>query len=165
MKPNIVLLTMGRSGSTVFTQMLGRAGWNLPVDADEFAEPLAVRDINERILHRLPVADEEFHAALSMHEPPVVLKDPRFCWTLKHWKPFLKEFFLIWYTREIADVEASLRNAKWGKDTERGYTLRGATLPTIKNWCKTYYDNWEGPKLHLSHEQIREAVSLFDVER
>jgi hypothetical protein len=165
MKPNLVVLTIGRCGSTVLTQMIGQLGWNLPDDADEYAEPGYVRDINERLIRNQPIDDEEFQAAMGLLESPWVLKDPRFCWTLKHWRDWFADAALIWLTRDLADVERSLRKQKWGRDTPKGYTLRGVTLPTIEKWCGTLFENWPGLKHKVSHEQIREAVRLFDLNR
>lgn len=162
---NIVVLTIGRTGSTILTQMLGKLGWNLPADADEYAEPVALREINERLMRGLPVSSEEMQSAIDMHETPCVLKDPRFAWTLKDWKDYFQGDCLIWLTRDLAMVELSLRKQGWGRSTPGGYRLSGERLPTIEEWCKTYFEEWQGPKLQLSYENLKAAVSLFDLSR
>lgn len=160
---NIVVLTIGRTGSTILTQMLGKLGWNVPLD--DYAEPAIIREINDRIIRgHLPDHDECYSAVKGMPSP-WVLKDPRFCWTLNYWKDFFKGDCLIWLTRDLAMVELSLRKQDWGQSTPGGYRLRGETLPTLEMWCKTYFKEWEGPKLQLSYENLKAAVSLFDLSR
>lgn len=162
---NIIILTIGRTGSTILTRMLGELGWNLPVDADEYAEPVALREINERLIRGLPVASEEMQAAIDMHEQPCVLKDPRFAWTLKEWRDHFQGACLIWLTRDLAMVELSLRKQGWGRSSPGGYRLGGETLPTIEEWCGNFFQEWQGPKIKLAYEQLKSAVSLFDLSR
>lgn len=165
MKPNILMLTIGRSGSTILTRMLRELGWNLPTDADEYAEPAWIREMNDRMI-RGHVADyDERSAAISALPEPWVLKDPRFCWTLKHWREWLDGCLLLWLTRDLESIENSLRRAGWGQETASGYCSRGVPLPKIHNRCKNYFDQWQGPKLQISFEDLKSAVSLFDPSR
>lgn len=162
---NILMLTIGRTGSTILTRMLGKLGWNLPSDVDEYAEPVAIREINDRLILGLPVCAEDLHAATSTLESPWVAKDPRFVRTLGEWKPHFEGAMLLWLTRDLQDVECSLRRAGWGKSTSRGVTVRGETLSEIDVRCGHIFEEWDGPKMKLAYEDLKGAISLFDVGR
>lgn len=164
-KPNIVILTLGRCGSTIVARMLTALGWRLPPDADEYAEPVLMREMNDRIIRGQEPDHDEYYAAARALPAPWVAKDPRFVLTLERWADFMPGALLLYLTRDLDRVEQSLRRAGWGKPGPEGYTLRGVALPVLAARAAGLYTAWPGPKLEVGYERIREAVKLFDTTR
>jgi hypothetical protein len=163
MKPNIVVLGIGRSGSTITCRMLERLGWNLP-DADEYAEHIQFREINESVLEGHDLAHEGASAFIESLDQPWVLKDPRFVLTADSWTVLL-DHFLLWVTRELMSIEESLKRQGWGEETGKGFGMRGHSLEETHEKCQSIFDGWTGPKLQLSFEGIGRAAALFDVSK
>lgn len=146
-RPNIVMLTVGHTGSSVVSHMLGRLGWNLGDADDQYGESVSVRDCNHR---------RDFSKAaevLAALPEPWAIKDPRFCETLDAWLPFLDRYrpVLVWLTRDPEAVTASFRR--------RGESLR--VVPRRTAAAQRHFDRWTGPKLQLAYEQLQAAVTLF----
>lgn len=163
---NIVILSIGRSGSTIVAKMLEAMGWWLNAD-EEYAEHPWFRAINQQALDRgrFPVGEaEELLESLPL---PWALKDPRFVWTWQHWRMVLsqRDTLLLWLTRDLAAIEKSLRRKNWGKDSPRGLLLRGRTLAEHHAECQRCFDAWGGPRMRVSFEGLKHAVALFDVTR
>lgn len=161
MKPNIVILTIGCSGSTILCRMLEQLGWNLP-DADQYAEHREFRKMNDDILLRRNIpAIHRQNAMIRRLTQPWILKDPRFVWT-QQWWPQLNGSFLIWIEREVDAVEKSLRRKGWMQESPDGPRLRGRTLAEHKRQCEKIFEKcWRGPRLHITYEQLQSAVGLF----
>lgn len=84
-RPNIVILGVGHSGTTVLARMLGALGWSLAETDEDYAEPPKVRELNTEA-KRSGQLDTSAYRALPRATPWVV-KDPRFVWTLDLWRP------------------------------------------------------------------------------
>lgn len=159
-RPNIILMGVGNSGTTVTARMLDRMGWNLG-DADvEYSESVLARRINDD-LNKFGQWDEA--AAKSLLESlttPWVIKDPRFCLTLNNWLPLLGYgTFLLWIDR---DKESTIRSR-----IRRGATQSEAvrSVDRRQSLAAKHYESWPWGKLKISLEQIQSAISLFDVNR
>lgn len=166
-KPNVVILTIGRSGSSILANMMLRAGWLCPSADSEFGEHVGMREIN-----RKAVAGRGFDAQAAEQianglPEPWMLKDPRLTWTLKDWIPLLERYKpkLLFITRNIDAVEKSFRKQNWGGESPRGYEFAGVTLEKQLQWCQAYFDSWKWGKLHVEYEQLHAALALFDTLR
>lgn len=160
MKPNVIVLGVGHSGTTILTRMLIALGWN-GNDADEaYAESVSIREMNEHAW-RYGLLPSRAAEQVERLRTPWVLKDPRFCETLHLWTPLLieKKPALIWITRNPDATEASYR--KRGE----GAVIRGKTRQQNRRNAARQYADWPFAKLHISLEQITAAVELFDTQR
>jgi len=152
-KPNLILLTVGCSNSSVVMRMLKELGWNVG-DADaEYAESVSVRACNRR-----PFNAPAARKALAALPQPWAVKDPRFCETLRLWRPLLEPYrpFLLWVTKDHAYVRQSFVRRFNAKPERADQRLR---------WCETYFAGWSWGKLRLDVDQIAAAVRLFDPGR
>lgn len=146
-RPNVVLMTIGHTGSSIVARMMGMLGWQLGDADDEYSESVSVREINQR---------RQFSRCgqvLSQLPEPWVIKDPRFCEHLDKWLPALQHYSptLVWLTRDIADVEQSYRKRgeNWHRARER------------QAMAQTHWYEWRGPKVQVSYEDVRAAVRAF----
>lgn len=166
---NIVILTIGRCGSTIVCRMLESLGWNLnSASTDQYAEPPRIRKINEKIIVGKPVSVKQLEKEMTLLKDPWVLKDPRFVLTLPRWT--VVESFncatLLLLERDLSHVKNSLRKQGWGKSTKKGYTLRGGfTLEELHERSNDLFNKWDGPKLKIQYENIHDAINLFDLNR
>ena len=83
--------------------MLHQLGWNASADADHFAEPVAIRRLNELCLREGHLDEEAAQQKLAKLPQPWSMKDPRFADILSHWLPLL----LLFLTKPIDEVRAS----------------------------------------------------------
>lgn len=171
---NIVIITIGRSGSTVLSKMIEQLGWNLPNaqndprDKDGYAEHQDIRRLNDWHLRRkLPFEAATAKAIIESMPEPWVVKDPRFVQTWENWRPLLDNGrnCLLYLSRSPDKIEASLRAKGWGHDSPKGYMLRGKTTKENVAACWKAYNNWSGPKMAFSFERLKAAVKLFDTTR
>lgn len=164
MKPNIVVLTAGRSGSTIVCQMLEQLGWTLP-NADEYAEHRVFRSLNECMIRntRKWSTEEVDRVCESLPDTPWVLKDPRLLWTFETWKPHLDREgnLLLWVYRDSLAVEQSLRRQAWGKLCGGSWRLRGLTVLEMHKRAARHFHSWQHAKLEIRYEDLCKAVSLF----
>lgn len=158
-RKNIVILTVGRCGSSVLVRMLEQLGWLIP-GANEYAENDQFNLLNDQFMGRSHPCEEELTGFVNALPEPWILKDPRFVWTQQHW-PMLRGNLLLWITRDLDAVEKSLRRQKWGRETDRGWTLRGYTVEETRAACEHVFNQWGGPRLRISYESLQRAVPLF----
>ncbi len=116
-RPNIVVLGVGHSNTSITTRQLFALGWNAG-DADaEFAESVSVRDINLQIAKTGEFSLREAREALAALPKPWAVKDPRFCKTLQLWLPALAPYepLLLWVRKDLDVVRDSYRRRgqKW----------------------------------------------------
>ena len=150
-RPNIVVLGVGNSGTTIVTKMLHALGWQA-ADADEtFAESVRLRDINE---------SGDFSGAaeyLAGLPQPWTIKDPRFVRTLGRWQSFLTPYnpLLLWVIRDRESVLESKR--------KRGVTRESASgqYDSQIRQAGRLYAAWPGPKLWFEYERLEDAVELW----
>lgn len=166
-RPNIVVLTIGRTGSSVLCRMLEQLGWNLP-GADKYAENVEFRDINECLLRDRE--DQFFGRAWQLLDAlpePWILKDPRLLHTWEHWVGLLRDqnCLLLWLIRDEQQIRQSLQRAGWGRSSSRGLLLRDHTLRETTDLCQRIYDDWPERKFHVDYAQLQAAIRLFDVDR
>ena len=154
MKPNIVLLTVGCSNSSIVMRMLGAMGWNLG-DADEkYAESVSVRAVNMRRPFDIMAA----YDAIESLPQPWAVKDPRFCEHLPVWRPILLHYkpVLLWVTKDHAYVRQSFK---------RRFNADPARADERLRKCQQHFTGWPWGKLRLDVDQIAAAVKLFDPGR
>ena len=71
MKPNIIVLATGHSGSSVVSEMISRLGWNILDSSSRFrADYKPMRNLNQRVLEGEKVPQEELLALLDRHQIP-----------------------------------------------------------------------------------------------
>jgi len=146
-RPNIVLLTIGHTGSSVVCGMVGKLGWHLADADEEYSESVSVREVNQR---KEWGRCSDVLAALG---EPWVIKDPRMCEHLDRWVPHLEPYrpTLVWLTRNHDDVVASYKR--------RGESVSLAHARLAR--AESNYNAWRWPKLRIAYESVRDAVRLF----
>lgn len=157
--PNAIVLTTGRSGSTILSKMMASLGWNAADMDEEWGESIRFREINEEVRRRRIAAESMATEFLDGLPAPWVLKDPRFMHTAKFWLPLLKkhEPTLLWITRDEAAVLKSHQ--------KQGWTPHFGSLDRALERCSDIYKQWPWGRATFSYEQLREAVSMFDLSR
>lgn len=156
--PCIVLLTPGHTGSTICAGLLSLLGWHLPDNDPEFNEPLAIRELNDR-LGSQPTLDFRHlaSAALASLPRPWILKDPRFCGTLEKWLPALAKYqpLLLWLQRDDARTRQS-----WQRRSESLALLDRRLIA-----AQRHYDYWPWAKTIVNFDQLADWVRQFDSAR
>lgn len=157
--PNIVVLGVGHSGTSIITRAIHSLGWRAG-DADhDYSESVSVRAINQQHLAGKSI-DPDFLSEILLRMPtPWAIKDPRFVQTLDCWMPYFESYrpLLLWLTRESDAVKASYarRNERFrGESYEREYEM-----------CHKHFVNWPWQKLRVDFETILNAASLIDPQR
>lgn len=160
-KPNIVFLTVGCSNSTVITRMLEAMGWNLGRVRPVFAEHQGIHNINRIAAWKKGLFNvQQAKAIIDGLPQPWVVKDPKFCETLKHWQPLFAPYqpLLLWVTKNLDYVEKSYAR-RFPGEFKPGY------VRTRTKWCETYFQNWPWAKFTIDVDQIAAAVRLFQPDR
>lgn len=146
-RPNIVMLTVGHTGSSVVSAMLGKLGWNLCDADEEFSESVSIRNAN--------IHNKQSKELINNLKEPWLIKDPRFCEKLDLWKPhFEEDTVLLWITKDYSRVAES-------------YKRRGESIEVLNSrieLAEEHYRCWTGPKLKIDYDQIKEAVKLFRID-
>ena len=156
--PNIVLLGVGRSNTTITTRMLATMlSLNLGEIDPEYCEETNVRFVNQRHWSSGTFDSLAAHRAIRRIPQPWIIKDPRFRRSLQHWLPILQRYrpMLVYLTKDAATVKQSHIRAGWlhvydPQDVER---------------CNEHFRKWPFPKIRLQAEKIAEAIKLFDLKR
>lgn len=162
-RPNIVVLGVGHSGTTILVRMLCALGWSAEGLDEEFAEPPRIRELNATA-RRTGCLPSTARAALPRSMPWIV-KDPRFVWTLHLWEPHLRSQrppLLVWITRNIERTVASyLRRGRFDGDAQRATTeITGRQAAAAEQFAR-----WPWAKIHVDYDQVQAAAALFDVAR
>lgn len=157
-KPNVVVLGVGHSGTTILTRMLKAAGWNTPDADEEFEECVWMRDMNLELIHL-----GRFNASRAMRRvnalpQPWAVKDPRFVSTLNIWTPLFAE---------LENPPALVRVVRNTEDVKRSYLRRGFRgnihdIIELRNrQCEEQYEKWPWARLTIQYEQLGMAAALF----
>ena len=169
-RPNIVLWAPGHSGTTVACKLLETLGWELPTCDAEFAEPVWIRDYNEKCWSD-PESTWDKATAVRLLDQfdraasgPWVLKEPRLCNLWPWWDGLLAEYrpTLLYLQRPLADIQRSYAKRQKQRDEPRS---RGRSIEDLVTYCQQVYEDHTGPKLRLPLEAIAGAVRLFQPER
>lgn len=168
MKPDLIILGVGHSGTSVLARMLFGLGWEAN-DADQpYAESRQFRRLNERVLFGADPDAWREAAGRFLRElrRPWALKDPRFVVTWRYWLsvPDVSSAALLWITKDLAAVRKSYeRRGERLPDGRIG--LYGRTLEELFAAAEACFAAWPGPKLRIGYEQLAAAVSCFDSRR
>lgn len=160
MKPNLVIIGAGRSGTTIVARMAERLGWNLPNVQENVAENIDVKDINRQFIERKRQFQvNRARQVIKSWPEPWCIKDPRFKQTLQLWQPLLGDAVLLLIDRPSHAIAFSMKKKGWakGQETQWARAARNAAIRQFKIW--------EGPKLRLNYEDLHGAISLFNTDR
>lgn len=165
-KPNVILLGVGHSGTSIVTKIMHKLGWERG-DADKFyAESVSVRKLNAQAIKEGKLDQEKAMQALA-HPGPWIFKDPRTVLTLQHWLPLIEKMHvkptLLWLSRDIEYVRRSY--------IDRGYVNRkgepalySKTLDALYSLAENGYNTWPWAKVRLTFEDVMEAAKLFNLD-
>jgi hypothetical protein len=161
-RPNIVILTIGRSGSTLLVQELIRRGWAANDCDAEYGESVSFRAVNQRELYwrrRGRRASQVTHLSqlIAGLREPWVLKDPRLSLTYDLWRPCLNrdDNLLIYLTRSLDEIEECLRRRQWGEEDRYGrWKIHGRLLHDLPVACDRAFQQWAGPKIQIDHREL-----------
>ncbi len=153
-KPNIVVLGVGHSNTTITTKQLGVLGWNLRDADEEYAESVSVREMNDEILRTKFFDYDKALRIIEKFPQPWAIKDPRFAkGTLPYWRKVFEIYkpILLWVKKDRDKVRES-------------YVKRGESPKKVDLYfenCERYYESWNYMKISIDEEQIQEAISLW----
>ena len=156
--PNIVLLGVGRSNTTITTRMLATMlSLNLGDIDQQYCEETGVRFVNQRHWSSGNFDELAARRAVRRIPQPWIIKDPRFRRGLHHWLPVFERYrpLLVYLTKDAATVKASHARAGWSHVYD----------PRDVNRCNESFRKWPFAKIRLQAEKIAEAVGLFDLSR
>ncbi|MBI1314108.1 glycosyltransferase [bacterium] len=157
-KPNIVVLGVGHSGTSVLTRMLKAAGWDTSGSDQEFAECVWMRDVNVELIQTGLFNAERALKRLSAMPQPWAVKDPRFVFTLNYWMPLFAE---------LENPPALVRIVRDTNEVKRSYLRRGfrgnvhEMIDQRLRLCERQYEKWPFARLTIQYEQLATAASLF----
>jgi hypothetical protein len=170
-RPNIIVIGVGHSGTTIISKVLEALGWNLPGADARYAEHTRIRDANTVALRQggLQKHAKDIVRQLAQVQPWVV-KDPRFTVTLALWEEvFARDAqpmpTLLWIKKDLAKVKKSYnrRGERVGKvagnrwrGAKRGYTVDEQFKMVGDQFC-----NWSGPTISLEYDQLAAAAAMF----
>lgn len=158
-RPNIVVLTVGHSGSRLLVKMLERNGW--APQTNEYGElpSLARADAHLRSGRHEPAAE-----LLSGLAGPWVLKHPAMATSFSLWQPHLLAHapLLIWLRRQLPDIA---RAWPWQRDEHGEPMIDGQTISETIGRIATAYQQWPGRRLVVHFEGLIAAASLVDFKR
>lgn len=159
-KPNVVILGVGHSGTSVLAKMLFAAGWSASDADEEFGENVAFRAMNENFGPRWWLDRRRARALLAELGEPWVLKDPRLVSTmpawLEHFATVERPPLLVWIRRNPADVADS-----YGRRGELPRDEAFSIVAERVRKCQKHFLAWPWPKLAIDYEQLGAAISLF----
>ena len=152
-KPNILCFGAGHSGTRVALVILARLGWNTG-DLDEHGEDPVIWNLNDK-----PNFDREvIQQYINALPKPWVIKDTRFCTKLPQWLTLdLGNVFLLHITRNIDAVLRSYARRKEEVTREE--------IIALQQKASNHFEQYTGPKLTISFEQLISAAKVFDVSR
>lgn len=153
LRPNIIVLGVGHSNTTLTVRQISTLGWSLPDPDDKWLEHPHVRLISDAWAANMSAPHDASQVIASLKQP-WVLKDPRFVLTLDDWRPVLAAYnpLLLWVTKDRQQVRRSYLKRGEDKYTE-SHHWRLAGLQFAK---------WPGPKLRLQAEAIARACAMLD---
>jgi len=153
-KPNILVLGVGHSGTTILTRLIEALGWTCTGD-EEYAEDVTIRTINQRLRDGKKVGEDEMQAAVEAMPEPWVLKDPRFADNLSKWLPVIRKLrrrpLLIWIRRNTEAVKESFRSRG-----ERSHSVKQLLKDAERN-----FNDWPWSKIALDYEDLHKACCLW----
>jgi hypothetical protein len=168
--PDLVVVGVGHSGTTILTQLLGKFGWNLPHADHRYAEHIKIRSHNRYYLrnHKLKSAAADVLTELK-GDQPWAIKDPRFTVTLHSWIPvFIQldiEPVLVWVKRDLDAVKQSyLRRreiVRGGPGNRWNGASRGYTVDEQWHLIQEQVQNWPWHTFEVEYEQLAVAAEMF----
>jgi hypothetical protein len=167
-KPDVVVLGVGHSGTSLLTHMLFKLGWRRN-DADRvFCESTRLREINDRMLVRGESSDSLMKSSvafLKQLDRPFALKDPRLVITLGHWVEALERVRITPGLLRIRRRRAALKKSY----VERSELVRGGpgaygrTLGHLLKLSERMYEAWDWPKMTIDYESLVAAATLVQL--
>jgi hypothetical protein len=141
--PNILLLTVGHTGSSLAAGLFARLGWQLPDNDPDYNEPRRIRRANDCLRRGRSL---DLQPLIEPLPRPWLLKDPRFTETLEAWLPAFapSQPLLLWLQRDAAAVRAS-----WER---RGESV--ALLDRRSRLAEKQFEYWPWAKQRVQFEDL-----------
>lgn len=161
--PNLLVMCVSHSGSTVTMRMLGAAGWHIwPEGSHEDPNVLRALSSRERSRHDVRRA---LRGYLASRAEPWAVKAVELCfaaeWLWPAFEGFERKPVLVWLTRSLADVEDSHRRRNKFYGGAPGLPHLG-TVQQLWKGAEQQFSRWPGDKLRVSFEQIEKVCAIFD---
>ncbi|MDZ4782565.1 MAG: hypothetical protein SGJ19_20150 [Planctomycetia bacterium] len=167
-RPNLLLLGVGHSGTSVTAKLLGTLGWNLG-EVDGFSENVVIRRRNAELLSGKRPDLQNLAQSFADLRSPWLVKDPRFVLTLDQWLPVFQALpaaerpTLLHLTRDIQKVQRTY--LAYGEVVEGAPGMYRHTVQELSEIALRAYGTWPFAKLHLEFEQIVAAAKAFNIGR
>jgi hypothetical protein len=165
-RPNIIVVGVGHSGTSIVTKLLHTVGWQAPQADSRYYEHVGIRKANTKALATGRLPDTRAIVKELNANQPWVVKDPRFTVTLSLWHAVLQPCpLLLWLTKDIEAVKRSYVRRKELLNGKPGNRWRGAkrgyTVEQQLQMITAAVADWSGPVVKLDYTQIAEAAALF----
>lgn len=159
-RPNVVVLAVGLSGSSLVVAMMEALGWKGNRPDPRFHELPWVSEVNDRLLRGEVFPEGKVAAKLSALRQPWVLKDPRFVRTLHEWLPSISPYHpaLLCLDRDPAAVVESYRKREMLVDGRPG--LYGRTVDELIADAAEQARRWPGHTMRLGYEAVCAAAKI-----
>lgn len=164
--PNLLVMCVSHSGSTVTMRMLEAAGWRIGSQAGGSREDMHVIG-----MLRPPREGERFDQRRALRSylaglpEPWAIKTPHLCFAAHLVWDALEGFerspVLVWLTRDMAEVEDSHRRRGQLISGEPGIPHIG-TVAAMWEGAQQQFERWPGSKLRVAFEDIERVVGIFD---
>lgn len=152
MNYNIMVLGVGHSGTRFLVQLCSHLGWNVGKTDEHWELPEVVR-INSNRLAFDTIAAKELINSL---DPPWIIKDPRFIYTLPHWLDILNSQPILIHIERNADE--ILRSHK----RRRHKNITKTQILGEQKRALALYNSYDGPKWSVTFEQIISAIETYE---
>jgi hypothetical protein len=159
--PNIVILGLKHTNSSIAAKMLVKLGWEQN-DLDEHGESVSIRAENDLLIAGKVEAGSRLLIQKLLQ--PWVLKDPKFRFTLRKWTwAFMEEPpFLVYLSkdhRRVYNTHVRRARTEWSK-----IPIARETLEKWEYQCQRQYDAWPWTKIKIDVANLAQAVEMFDTQ-
>lgn len=161
-KPNLIILTSGRTGSGLLVQMALELGWERNDIEHTFQESYVLNGVDRDLSYgecSVEEATQRIESHISFYKEPWIIKSASMSHHWNVWGPILTELprmpFLIHSTRNKEKVIERWLARGWNDQT---------ALANM-DAAQRVYDSWHGWKLELEYEKVASAAALVDLSR
>lgn len=154
--PNIVILTIGHTGSSLLVEQLRRLGWQTGETRPPFNELLEMHEVNRSLRAGKPFDVDRARAAIDSLPQPWIVKDPKLTQHLHRWIDVFAPYrpLLLWQTKDVRLVDASMKRSGFFRNPQR-----------LTEEAERQFLQWPWAKIKIDNAQIAAACQLFDPER
>jgi len=174
-RPHIFVSGVDHSGTSLIVKLLKACGWRDRCDTandKKHEEDIEFRAINDALLFRKTYLENPLKEMTLLWESvrksdyPIVIKDPRFLFTLPLWGTLPNVFdqtFILVERNTQSVIESHKRREE--PPLCRYPPLWNGSIEMYQEWARHIYNWWPGSKVLITDEMISSCVPIIDVKR